>query len=185
MLFSYQSFLAGTFAVILSFLNFVGSVPSVAAEACNMSGKEIIYSITACIYGKCNDHGKNRIIFLGDKVLKYYNDDTGVIFYVGKTVDAWQDPMQAVGRRYLETQEMTRTRWLTTATWNGDEIILEENIGWVVNGMAGTTIASVTIKIDNCKACKITKYSAKVSTGGPSMTLGGQSCQLTAAIGVH
>jgi hypothetical protein len=131
------------------------------AEQCNLSGKRIYYKDQYCASTMCF-HTQIILTVLGDKILSAdEGQTTGLIFYLGKTVDATDDPAQKGFAQTLQPPTPnSRKRVMTTANYNGNILSLKQDELYYTNRSSpDLTIAfseRIYVPSPSCNTCNQT-----------------------------
>jgi hypothetical protein len=129
------------------------------AQQCNLSGKRIYYRDQYCATTMCF-HTQMILTVLGDKILSAdASQKTGLIFYLGKTVDATEDPAQ---KGFAETLQPptpnSRKRVMTTANYVGNSLNLKQEELFYTNrstpDLTITFTEQIYVPAPSCNTCK-------------------------------
>jgi hypothetical protein len=149
----------------LLFLAAFCTYPCVEAAAqidrCELSGKTISYRYKICLSTGCSDN-LQRITVVGDRVLQHLGpgSTSGRIYYIGRSIDATQDPAQNRNPDAALTSPIPGARYVVKlkSAYSNETLLLEdEETLYDKNPNIPGAIVKTRTKIDvkACKSCVI------------------------------
>jgi hypothetical protein len=146
--------------ILISVLGFFTALSAASANHCSLNGKTITGQVVTCDKKtrRCDQGTGIRIKFVGNKILTYSTDDTGLIYTIGQTINILTDPSHYSHFTKLERENQTGLRfsqYLITATMHSDILTLKQDTIHVVQGTVGKSVTVLAIKFADCKTCQV------------------------------
>ncbi len=150
--------------VAIALASFAHSLPSVAAP-CDLSGKEISFSLETCSDQLCMMLRNKRLRVVGEKVLEFQSNDanSGIVYYIGRRRDATEDGKQSWKKFYPPNGY--QEKFFVEASLSGKELRTSFEIqGLDDQGkLAYRVVAGRSLDVVSCTDCRVSYDNVNVS----------------------